>query len=182
LIQTAAKFKVDDILTADVARFNDAVTERARQLLEQQSMGITVDRCTIESIAPRQLKPIFDRVVSAGQARRTVLNDAQKYENQILSRAAADSQSLTNMAETERVSYVREVASLANNFQQILNSPDYGKNPDLYVERALTESLSRSLANAEKWVLPTTANGKTPEVRLLLNREPPQPKAQQNAQ
>ncbi len=178
LIQTAAQFKVDDILTADVTHFKDAVTQTVRELLEQQNLGVTVDRCDIASIAPRQLQAFFDRVVSAGQARRTALNNAQKYENQILSKAAADSQSITNSAETERVSYVREIASLANNFQKILNSPEYSRNPDLFVQRTWNESLSRSMTNAEKWVLPTAANGKTPEVRLLLNREPPKPKAQ----
>jgi membrane protease subunit HflK len=176
LIQTAARFRVDDILNAEVTRFRDAVRQRATELLEQQDVGVTVDQCEVQSIPPRTLKPAFDRVVSAGQAQRTSLNEARKYENQVLSKAYADSQSLTNAAETERGSYVKELASLAGNFERILQSDEYRSNPSLYVQQRLNESLSRSLTNAEKWVLPTTLNGKSGEVRLLLNREPPKPR------
>ena len=105
------------------------------------------------------------------------MNEARKYENQVISKAIADSQSITNAAEAERVEYVKGVNSLAANFEKILKSPEYSKNPDLFVQQRLYESLGRSLTNAEKWVLPTTANGKGSEVRLLLNREPPKPKA-----
>src|SRR5690606_37268028 len=50
LIQTAARFKVDDILNADVTRFRDAVTQRATQLLEKQNVGVAVDHCEVQSI------------------------------------------------------------------------------------------------------------------------------------
>lgn len=176
LIETAAQFKVDDILTAEVIRFRDAVTQRTSELVDQQNLGIVIDHCEIQSIPPRQLKTAFDQVVSAGQARRTVLNDARRYENQVLSKALADSQSLTNSAETERVSSVKQLASLAANFDKIL--PEYNKNPNLFIQKSLSESFSRAFTNAEKWILPTTTDGKTPELRLMLNREPPKPKTE----
>jgi modulator of FtsH protease HflK len=176
LIQTTAEFRVDDILNAEVTRFRDAVTQRLIRLLDQQNLGIAVDHCEIQSIPPRQLKTAFDQVVSAGQARRTVLNEARRYENQIISKSGADSQSLTNSAETERVSYVRQIASLAGNFERIL--PEYNKNPQLFAQKSLNETFGRALTNAEKWVLPTAENGKSRELRLLLNREPPKPKAE----
>jgi modulator of FtsH protease HflK len=128
----------------------------------------------VQSIPPGFLKPAFDRVVTAGQVQRSVLDNAQKYNNEVLSRASAESQSLTNIAETERVAYVRQITSLANNFGQIL--PDYNKNPQLYVQRELNDRLGRSLTNAEKWVLPSSVNGNSTELRLLLNREPPKPR------
>jgi membrane protease subunit HflK len=176
LVQTTAAFKVDDILTAEVTRFRDAVTQRLTELLDHEKLGIAVDHCEIDHIPPRYLKDVFDKVVSAGQARRTVLNDARRYENQIISKAGADSQSITNLAETERVGYVRQIASLAGNFERIL--PEYNKNPQLFAQKSLNETFGRSLTNAEKWVLPTAGNGKTPEVRLLLNREPPKLKSE----
>jgi membrane protease subunit HflK len=176
LIQTAATFKVDDILTAEVTRFRDAVTQRVTELLDRQNLGILVDHCEIDSIAPRQLKMIFDKVVTAGQASRTVLNDARKYENQVVSKAQADSQSITNTAEVERVSLVRNVNSLAANFEKIL--PAYRENPQLFMEKSLNDAFSRSLIHAEKWILPATANGKSTEVRVLLNRESAKPKSE----
>jgi membrane protease subunit HflK len=178
LIQTAASFKVDELLTSDVARFNDAVTQRVRELLEKQTLGVTVDRCTIDSIAPRVLAPIFARFVNAGQARRNALNDAQRYENRVLSKAMADSLSLTNIAESDRFDYVQEVTSLANVFDKILNSPEYQNNPDLFVQKSLYESLIRSLGQAEIWVQPTAESGKSIQNRLMLNREPQKPRTE----
>lgn len=178
LIKTAAQFKVDDILNAEVTRFRDAVGQHATELLEEQNVGVTVDHCEVQSIPPRYLRAAFDRVVSAGQAQRTSLNEARRYENQVLSQALADSRSLTNSAETARVAYVNEVTSLANNFDQTLNSPEYRNNPELFMWQRLNESLGRSLVTAEKWVFPSADHGKNSELRLLLNREPPKPKTE----
>lgn len=176
LVQTATAFKVDDILTADVTGFDEAVTQRVRELVEKQNLGVAVDRCLIDRTAPRQLRMVFDRVVSAGQARRTVLNDASRYENQIISKASADSRSITNLAEAERAYYVQQIASMAGNFERIL--PQYNKNPELFREQRFYETLGRALTNGVKWEIPVTPSGSSTELRLLLNNEPPKPKAE----
>jgi len=178
LISTAAQFKVDDIITRDVNGFRDAVTKRVTDLLEKENVGVAVNYCEVQSIPPRFLKAAFDNVLRAEVTRSKVLNDARAYENQVLSKAAADSQSLTNAAESDRVRLVNDINSQARNFAQILSLPEYNRNPGLFVQRTLSESLSRALTNAEKWVLPTAAGGKDTEVRLLLNRELPKPKTE----
>lgn len=180
LVQTAARFKVDDILSADVTGFQDAVRFRVTQSLEANQLGVVVDRCEVQSIPPRTLRAVFDGVASAGNARRSVLDDAQKYRNQVLSQATANAQSLTNRAESERGLYVSSLNSLASSFDELL--PQYNRNPQLFVQRRYSEALSRSLTNAEKWVLSDPSDGKSPELRLLLNREPPRPRTSQNPQ
>ena len=175
LISTAARFKIDDIITRDVAGFKDAVTKTVADIIEQRNLGVAVDYCEVRSIAPRQLTAAFDNVLRAEVNRRTMLSDAQRVANQVLSRAWADSQSITNAAESERSQHVNELASLASNFEKLL--PEYQKNPQLFMQKSLNETLTRSLTNAEKWVLPATQNGKNTQLRLLLNREPPKPQA-----
>ena len=68
------------------------------------------------------------------------------------------------------------MTSLANNFEQTLNSPGFQKNPQLFVEQRLHEVLGRALTNAEKLYMPSTVNGNPVEGRLLLSREPPKPR------
>ena len=102
LVQTAARFKVDDILTDDVTGFRDAVRQRTTELLEQRKLGVVVDRCEVQSIPPGFLKQAFDRVVTAVASRDTVLNNAKNYSNETLSRAASQSRSLNNTAEIQR--------------------------------------------------------------------------------
>ncbi len=178
LIYSAAQFKVDDILTRDVTGFKDAVRRRVSALIENEKLGVVVEDCQVQSIPPRQLAAAFANVLLAEVNRNRALNDARSYENQILSRAGADASSLINTAEAERTRLVQDIASDADNFRRLL--PKYEANPDLFVQQRLVETMSRVLTNVQdKIYLPERADGKTRELRLLLNREPPQPKTQQ---
>jgi membrane protease subunit HflK len=168
---------VDDILTRDVAGFRDAVRRRATELLERQNAGVLVENCDVQSVPPRQLKDAFASVLKAEVARSKVLNEARSYENQVMSKAGADTNSIINLAESARVRLVKDTASQAERFSDIL--PKYQANPALFVQYSLAESVSRSLTNVqEKIYLPERADGKTRELRLLLNREPQKPKPQ----
>lgn len=175
LICSAAQFNVDDILTRDVAGFRDAVRRRASDLIEQEKIGVVVDQCDVQSIPPRQLKPAFDAVITAGQNRSKLLNDARSYENQVLSKASADTESRINLAESDRARLVNDVASQAQRFAEIL--PNYEANPNLFVQQRLADTLGRVLTNVQdKVFLPQRADGKPRELWLQLNREPVTPK------
>jgi membrane protease subunit HflK len=179
LLFTAARFKVDDILVNDIPGFRDAVRKRAADLIEQEKIGISVGQCDVQSIPPRQLKPAFDAVVTAGQNRSKVLNDARSYENQVSSKASADAESRVNLAQSDRARLVNETASQAQRFSESL--PNYQANPNLFVQQRLNETLGRVLTNVQdKIFLPERADGKSRELRLLLNREPVTPKPAAN--
>jgi modulator of FtsH protease HflK len=179
LLGTAAKFTVDDILTRDVAGFQDAVKQRATELAEQQQLGIVIDQCEVQSRAPRQLQGIFDQVTIAGENRNKALLDAHSHENQVLSEAGSRAASITNQAESARVSYVDSINADAKYFSQLL--PQYKKNPALFAQLQLVEVMGRALTNVQdKWFLPERADGKPRELRLMLNREPPEPKPAAN--
>jgi hypothetical protein len=45
LLYAASRFKVDDILTRDIAGFQEAVRRRATQLVENQDLGVVVEQC-----------------------------------------------------------------------------------------------------------------------------------------
>jgi membrane protease subunit HflK len=179
LLNTAAKFTVDDILTRDVDGFREALQQRATELAEQEQLGIVVDNCEVVSRAPRQLQAIFDQVTIAGENRNKALLDAHSHENQVLSEAGSRAASITNEAESARVSYVDSVNADAKYFSQLL--PQYEKNPTLFAQLQLVEVMGRALTNVQdKWFLPERADGKPRELRLMLNREPPQQKTTAN--
>jgi len=180
IVYAAANFKVDDILTRDKFGFQDAVRRRVGELLEKENVGVFVENCQVtDSIPPRQLKKAFESVLQAQVARSKLLDEARSYQNQILSKAGADSASRTNLAESERVRLVNDVSGQADRFTDIL--PNYQANPDLFRQQRLAETLGRVLTNVtDKIFLPERADGKPRELRLLLNREqklsnPPQP-------
>jgi modulator of FtsH protease HflK len=181
LLATAARFNVDDILTRDRIGFQDTVRRCTVQLIERERLGISVDQCSVESRPPRQLKQVFDSVVTAGQKRDKTLNEARSYENQVLSKASADASGRLDVAEADRTRLVESVTSEADTFARLL--PKYTSNPDLFVQQRLVETMSRVLTNVQdKIFLAERADGKPRELRLLLNREPPKPKTETSAQ
>jgi modulator of FtsH protease HflK len=174
LLYTAARFNVDDIITRNVAGFRDAVLRQIADLTEREQLGIVIDNCQVQSIAPRQLRDVFSQVTTARENRNKLLNDAHSYESQVLIHAGAEATSITNAAAADRARFVESITAEAKRFNDLL--PKYESNPSLFVQQTYLQAMSQVLTNAEKWVQPTADNGKSREVRLMLNREPPQPK------
>jgi modulator of FtsH protease HflK len=181
LLYTAAQFGVDDALITGVAQFHDAVLARVSDLVEQENLGIAIDQCEVQSIPPRQLTDIFAQVTIARENRDKLLNDAHSYANQILSQADAQALSITNEAESARALYVDSLKAEAKRFTDLL--PKYELDPSLFEQQTFVEMIGPTLTNVEdKWFLPQSPGGKSSVIRLMLNREPPQPKPSEQNQ
>ena len=179
LILTAARFNVDDILTRDIAGFQDAVSQRVSELAEREHLGVAIDQVQVQSVAPRQLKDVFAQVTTARQNRDKLINDALSEQNRIASQAGAQAASITNAAESARTRYVTAIESDATAFTELL--PKYTGNPNLFAQLELAKAMTQILTNVQdKIFLPQRADGKPRELRLQLNREPPQPKSAAN--
>jgi membrane protease subunit HflK len=175
---TAAHFAVDDALYRDVAGFNDDVQRRVSQLIAQQDLGVAVDHCEVlGNIPPRQLKPAFDRVITARENRTKSLNDAHTFANQIRYQASAQAAAITNEAAADKARLVKSISADAKRFKDLL--PNYERNPDLFVQAQLLGAMSSVLTNVqEKVYLSERVDGKSRELRLLLNRELPKRKTE----
>ncbi len=152
-------FKVDDILTRDIAGFQEAVRRRVTQLVDEQELGMVVEQCVVQSVPPRQLKEAFANVLKAEVMRSKVLNEARSYENQVTNKAGADAESLINLAQSDRARLVSDMSAQAERFQEIL--PQYRQHPGLFGQQRLTETLGRVFTNAQdKIFLAESADGK----------------------
>ena len=149
--------------------------ERVEEQAEEQHLGIVVEQCLVESRPPRQLQAIFDQVTIARQNRNKALIDANSYTNQILSQADGQASTIINQASVASANYVTNVLAEAKRFNDLL--PLYQSDPHLFTQQYLVKAMGAALTNTEKWAEPTSDSGKSTEVRLMLNREPPQPKA-----
>lgn len=176
LVSTSARFNVDDMLTRNVAGFQDAVNQRLDDLVEQQHLGVAIDQCQVQTIPPRQLKDVFDQVVIATQNRETMRLTAANDANRIENYAAAEASSMTNAAESARERYVKSIDADATAFNQLL--PRYESDPRLFERMELAKAMSQILTNVQdKIYLADRADGKTRELRLMLNREPQENKS-----
>jgi len=176
LLFTAAKFNVDDILTRDVAGFQDAVLARVGDLTEQAHLGIVIDNCQVQSVAPRQLQDVFARVTEARQNQSKQMNVAYDYRDKTLLNAAAQASAITTQAAAASANYVVAIQADANAFTNSL--PKYEGNPYLFAQQKVAETMALVLTNVQdKIFLPERADGQSRELRLMLNREPPGPKS-----
>lgn len=179
LVQTAARFKVDDLLLNDALGFKDAVQRRVVQLMREQRLGVVVDQCIVQSLPPRQLKQAFDNVVLAGQRGSTLIDGARSDASKTLGRADSEAVGHVNAAETARTRMVEGLHAEVVRFNKLL--PAYESNPSLFTQVRLVETVGRVFTNAQdKMFLPTSTDGKPIELRLLLNREPQKAKAEES--
>jgi membrane protease subunit HflK len=175
LLSTAAKFNVDDILTRDAAGFQDAVLARVSDLTEQDQLGIVIDNCQVFSVAPRQLKDVFDRVTIAQQNQSKQIYDANTYRDKTLLNAAAQASAITTEAATASTNYVKAIQADAKAFTDLL--PAFEMNRNLFAQQKLAETMALVLTNVQdKFFLPQRADGQSRELRIQLNREPPEQK------
>ena len=178
LLSAASRFKVDDVLTRDIAAYQEAVRRRAMHLVEKQDLGMLIEQCVVQSVPPRQLKDAFASVLKAEVTRSKVLDEARSYENQVTNKASADAESRINLAQSDRAHLVSDMAAQAERFQEIL--PQYQNHAALFVQQRLTETLGRVFTNVQdKIFLTESTDGKPKEMRLLLNREPQRPKTEE---
>ena len=172
LLYTAAHYDVDDILTRDVGGFQDAVGQRAKDMIDAGNLGVVIDRCDVYSAPPRQLQDIFSQVATANQARNQAITEAHSYATTNLLAAGARAAAITNTAEIARTIYVTQLSADAQKFNDLL--PKYERNPDLFVQVQVAQTMSQVLTNVEKWVVPDSDGGDRTQVRLMLGRELPQ--------
>ena len=89
--------------------------------------------------------------------------------------SGAQASTITNEAESARARYVESLTAEVKRFSDLL--PQYEGNPGLFAQQQLVAMMSQALTNVQdKIFLPQRADGKTRELRLMLNREPPEPK------
>lgn len=177
LFYASARFNVDEALISNRLGLKEVITERARQLVQAQGLGVTVEQVEIETKAPRYLQPAFESVLSAEMERRQTNDVAQAYASRIRSTAVGEAKAIVNTGETDRTRILQEVASEAKYFNNQL--PYYQEDSELFRARLLTEALHQILTNknVEKFPIVQGRGDQQTEIRLQLSREPQKPQA-----
>lgn len=158
-------------ITRDTTLFREIALKRFNDLIEKQQLGIVVEQLAVQVIPPRQVKADFDRVLEAEVKRSTAINEARKYENEVLNKAKAEAVARINTAEADRKALVEMVSEDVRRFQSLL--PEFKKNPQLFKELRFAETLRRIYTNSiDKIVIQEREDGKPREFRILLNRAP----------
>lgn len=171
LLDASAQFTVDNAVRLDRGAFKDKVVQLFNRTAEQQQLGIVVESSKLDSIPPRQVNEAFNAVTSAEQESSTTNNAARSAAATMLTTALSESNSIVNMASSDRAKLLSSIKAEADALEASVES--YKRNPELFRQRVLTETWKIVLANADdKFPMPESVDGNPSELRLQLNRAP----------
>jgi membrane protease subunit HflK len=167
LLTAARQFTVDDILTIHKDQFHEAVGRRLHDLVDGEQLGVTIEQPDVQESPALFLKNKFDEVVQATQRASDAIQKASAYAAQTEAVARGEASAITNRAEADRSTLVKNVAAQAEAFNKYL--PLYTQNPQFFEEFRTMQTWNLVLTNAqEKMMQPAGAK----ETRVQISREP----------
>lgn len=178
LHHASGQFTVDEATRKNISRFKEKLMERVQKLVTAQGLGIEFDPrgCDVVAIPPRQVKAAFDAVLEAENDKRKAFNTAQGDANTTSTKAEAEADAIRNAGIAEATRIKQTAKADAEYF--LARLPEFQRDPQLFRDRRLTETMAIVLTNAqEKYFLVERADGTPRELRVLLNREPLKPAA-----
>jgi membrane protease subunit HflK len=180
ILQAAARFNADDALYLNKLAFQEEVLARVRALIDRLELGITVDPREVRTRPPLFIEDAFDSVLRAYTEGNIKIQDAQAYARGATNKAAGEASAIVRDGLTRSNFTVQTMAAETNRFLGLL--PSYRRDPALFRDRLLADSMQRVLTNAQlKSFIPARPDGRPWEVRILLNKEPEVPRKSEPA-
>ena len=171
VLHTSARYTADMVLYKDKVGFRDNVRLRFLQTIERANLGVELEPIEVQTFPPMYVRAAFNEVLEAEQVLSQTRNKAEGEAVEITRKAVGEAQATISDGITRSNMLVQAVRADAKFFTDQL--AHYQKNPELFKERLLVETMTKVLAKVDdKWFLPD-AEGKAPQqLRLMLNREP----------
>jgi len=176
ILHASARFSSADALYENKVAFQEAVRTRVEQKTNvENNFGIKISLVTVETKVPAAAQQAFNGVQTAVENRKRAVTEAQSAATEMLNRARGEYQLILNRGLTRSNQIVQAVAAESRAFLDQL--PHYQRDPRLFEDRLLAQTMERVLTNVQdKFLLPTRPDGLPRELRLQLNKEPEAPK------
>lgn len=134
-------YDVDSVLTTGKNEIQSRVKEMVMNKLEQHDVGLSVVNVTIQDSEPptAEVMEAFKAVETAKQGKETALNNANKYRNEKLPEATAQTDKILQEAESSKVQRVNEANAEVAKFNAMYE--EYSKNPEVTRKRMFYEAM-----------------------------------------
>jgi modulator of FtsH protease HflK len=171
-----AGLPVDEILTTERQRLQDAIRVDAQRRLDSYNSGLAIVNVNLQkAYPPDEVAEAFRDVASASEDKAKAINEAQGHANSILPEARGDAQKLLADGNSYAAQVVNSAKGAAQAFDSVLveyteSSQIYGREITLY--RYYLESIEKILAKARVYVV-NSANGEDVNLRLIDEAQTP---------
>lgn len=173
-----AGLPVDEILTTERQRLQDALRVDAQKRLDAYNSGLAIVSINLQkAYPPDEVAEAFRDVASASEDKAKTINEEQGHANSILPEARGDAQKTLAEANAYAAQVVNSAKGAAQAFDSVLaeyqqSSQTYGQGITLY--RYYLESIEKILTKARVYVVNNT-DGEGVNLRLIDGTSAPGP-------
>lgn len=163
-----------DVLTVGRVDVAARAREEMERVLKDYELGVSIDTVELQDVTPPDpVKPAFNEVNEARQERERLINEAEKYRNQVIPRAKGEAAQTIAEAEAYRAERVNSAKGEAARFKSVLK--EYSQAKDVTRQRLFLEMIDTVLPKVGRVVAMDRANQSVlPLLDLegnVLNRE-----------
>lgn len=134
-------YSVDSVLTTGKNEIQSNIKQMILDKLEDYDIGIALVNITIQDATPptAEVENAFKEVETAKQGKETALNNANKYRNEQIPNAEAESDRILQEAEAAKQERINEANGQAARFNSMYQ--EYIKFPDVTKKRMFYETM-----------------------------------------
>lgn len=162
---TIGSYSVDSVLTTGKNEIQSNIKQMILDKLESYDIGIQLVNITIQDATPptTEVENAFKEVETAKQGKETALNNANKYRNEQIPGAEAESDKILQDAEAAKQQRINEANGQAARFNSMYE--EYAKYPEVTKKRMFYEAVEDILPRIK--VVIQSADGNTSTVLPL---------------
>lgn len=150
--EVVGKSTLDAVLTTGRGEIAGTVRTQLQALLADYGAGVNIENVEIqEALAPAPVRADFIDVINAGQDAERLVQEANRYANDIVPRARGEAQQILQDAQAYRDRVIADATGEADRFKQILT--EYRKAPRVTRERMYLETMESVLGKTDKLIL-----------------------------
>lgn len=138
-------YDVDSVLTTGKNEIQSKIKQMIMEKLEGHDIGLTVVNVTIQDSEPptQEVMEAFKAVETAKQGKETAINNANKYRNEKLPEATAQTDKILQEAESTKAKRINEATAEVAKFNAMYI--EYQKNPEVTKQRMFYETMEKVL-------------------------------------
>ena len=150
--EVVGKSELQRVITTERAEVARQVKEQTQALLDEYEAGIEIIEVQIaKGDPPQQVIEAFNDVNVAQQDAEQLINQAQRYANQVVPEARGEASRMLQEAEGYRDQVIANATGEASRFDQIYE--EYRKAPRVTRERMYLETMENVLKRTDKMIL-----------------------------
>ena len=146
---TIGSYSVDSVLTTGKNEIQSNIKQMILDKLETYDIGIQLVNITIQDATPptAEVENAFKEVETAKQRKETALNNANKYRNEQIPNAEAESDKILQDAEAKKQERINEASGQAARFNSMYQ--EYAKYPEVTKKRMFYEAIEDVLPDVK---------------------------------